>query len=41
MTSRQQSGFPPVVVALFKNKIFHTYVGQAVVSVTLKEKKYD
>jgi hypothetical protein len=37
MTFKQQSG---IVVAVFKNKIFYTYFGQAFVSVTVKEKKY-
>jgi len=36
---RQQSDIKPIVVALFENEIFHTYFGQAFVSVSLKEKK--
>jgi hypothetical protein len=31
MISRQQSGIKPIVVTLFKNKIFHTYFAQAFV----------
>jgi len=38
MTFRQQSGIKPIVVAVFKNEIFHTYFGQAFVSDTFKEK---